>query len=343
MYLALLGVLLSVLCIGIQPNLQKWLMNRANFTPFETLVVRCGGTSLCAAIALAAFTSYWQRLNASHANPTLFYIALASTTVANIGVYYFELNAQKIAQVSFLAPLRGMTPGLVTFGGLLFGELPGRLGWAGIILIAAATFVHAREGCALKEYLTPFYVWRAVGPLDRFPQEERNKRLALRYAYLGSLFATVGLTADGLMARSGNPVVGLSLQFGVLALIFFGWQLVRTKKGTIGEFIRKASSNGSGSRLMALAIFSGLSPVFLCSAYGYLPVAYVGALKRLSIVVGILIALFIFKELAGSQKRSLRYRRLAMSMVIMIGAILITIDPTKAHFNGGLVGMLTQH
>ena len=338
-------VLLSVSIGGIQPNIQKWLMNKGRFTKFEVLVVRCGFTSLCAFIAFFLFQGYWEGLNASHANPRLWLFALVATTTANIGVFYYELSAQKIAEVSFLAPLSGMTPGVVAFAGILFGEIPGTMGRVGIAVIAAATYIHAREGCLFKEYFTPFYVWRAFGSLNNLPELEKHRRLALRYAYLGALCATVGLTSDGLMARSGNAVQGLGLQFGTLMVIFFVWHIVKVGGPVVAlrVFTSKAKREANWKKFLWLGLLAGCSPILLASAYVYLPVAYVGALKRVSIVVGILIALFFFRELKGRKNRWIRYRRLTLGLCVVVGAILITLDPTKATYDAGFAGLLMHH
>ena len=340
-----LFVLLSVSIGGVQPNIQKWLMNKGHFTQFEVLVVRCGLTSLCALIAYFLFQGYWEGLNASHANPRLWILALVATTIANIGVFYYQLNAQKIAEVSFLAPLSGMTPGVVAIAGILFGEIPGITGRIGIATIAVATYIHAREGCSFKEYLTPFYVWRAFGNLNHLPELEQHKRLALRYAYLGSLCSTVGLTSDGLMARSGNAMQGLGLQFGTLTLIFLAWHVVKVggPVRALRAFAGKVTTEANWKKLLWLGILAGSSPILLASAYVYLPVAYVGALKRLSIVVGIFIALFFFNELKGRQNRWIRCRRLSLGACVVLGAILITLDPTKATYGAGLAGLLMRN
>jgi drug/metabolite transporter (DMT)-like permease len=335
---ALICVLGSVTLVGFLPNLNNYLLKHRGFSELELLIVRSAFMSLCAFAALFVFRAYWQHLPSLH-NRELYIIALTCTTLANVGVFYFGIRALRFADVSFVSPIAGMTPGIVAIAALFFGEIPGILAWIGIFIIIIGAYLHGMEGSAnkLRDYVQPLFFWELFLPISHLPEHERRKRMALRLAYASAACATVGLFFDGTLARSGNPALGIGLQCGSLAVIFLLWYLITSRKNTQvnpGLFFKRIQEKKNWLYLLIMGIvLAGISPILLATAYVLSPIAYVGSMKRLSIFISMLIAFYVFKELNKPEEKKLRYRRLAFGGLIVIGSILVMLDPTVAHLN----------
>ncbi len=321
-HLAVLLTLMSVVSIACHSVTRKWLFNRNALSETESLIIQCGiGTLLCG----IWFLSYsdWENLALGRSNTTIYILAIAVTTLANIGFQFTNAKASWLADVSFTAPLMAMTPGLVVITGVLFGELPSTAGYIGISLIVVGAYIHAREGATLKEYLQPLFFWTIFANIDHLPEEERGKRRALKFAYCTALFGTVGLLADGLVARHGNMALGVTIElFGLTVafiLLYYLKQGLRVFDTSLRERLKKY-----WRQISLLGISFGLPFILLGIAFRLAPIAYVGSLKRLSIPLALIFAVLVLGEKTNSK------RRFFTACIITCGALILAFDPTPA-------------
>ncbi len=319
--LAILIILLSVCTISGHSVLRKWLFNQDAVSEVEILAIQSGIAFLIAGIWFLTFTS-WESLAEVKTNNTIFWIAVAGTTLANIVIQYTSTKAVKLTDLSFIAPIAAMAPGFVVLTAALFGEYPSTIGYIGIVLIVGGAYLHAREGSTLKEYLTPLFLWRIFGNLDHLDPYEQNKQRGLRYAYVGALFMTIGLTFDALLARHGNLALGATVQLGVLFLFFGTMLLYRVQKNTGTALVIRLKKYWK--QITALSIFYGLPFILLGVAFRLAPIAYVGSLKRLAIPLTLIFAWWFLSERTNSR------RRFITGGLIATGAVLLAFDPTQA-------------
>lgn len=324
-WLAVFLTIVAVLGMAVHSLTRRKLLNKketggARFTEREVLIAQCGVASALAFLWLIAFGPWWNTLGTQSRNPTLWWIALAATTAANIVIQFAGARANRLAEASFVAPIAALTPGLVVASALLIGEVPSTLGFVGIGLIVVATYAHAREGARLREYFTPLFFWLAFRDLAGLPEEQRNRMRALRWAYGSALCATVGLMGDGLVARHGDMILAVALELGMLALVY-AIVLRRTAKdeGHFTPFVERLRLHW---RPLALMCGGFATPfIMLGVAFRLAPIAYVGSLKRLAIVLTVMGGVWLLRERAGG-------RRITLTVVITAGAMMLAFDPT---------------
>ena len=303
--------LIAVLGMTATSLYRKHLLNQG-YAEQELLVTQCGFASVVCVIWLWCFGTWWNTLAPEKGDATLWWIALIATTLANIVIQFANMRSTKLAEVSFVVPISAMTPGLVVLSGLLIGEMPSTLGIVGIALIVAGTYAHAREGAPLKEYFTPLCFWLAFRT-NHGTQKERGRFLALRWAYVGALCATMGLIGDGLVARHGDMILAVAIELGVLAFVY----ALFMKRTQIPFDVRRYG------RMALLGALFSIPFVALGVAFRLAPIAYIGSLKRLAIVLTVIGGAWLLKESMGT-------RRTALACIIVTGAVLIAFDPTPA-------------
>ena len=85
-------------------------------------------------------------------------------------------------------------------------------------------------------------------------------------------------------------------------------------------------------QVMGVGILFGLPFVLLGVAFRLAPIAYVGSLKRLSIPLTLILAVWVLGEMKSSK------RRFVTGGVITAGAVILALDPTPAVLIDGLEG-----
>lgn len=330
--IAIVLVLLSVLSMGAHSTARKWLFNNKAVTETEMLVSQ---SAIAATFAFLWFLSVndWEMLAAGKSDATIYLIAIAGTTLANIAIQFANTRATRLADLSLTSPIAAMTPGFVVLSAAFFGEYPSTVGYVGIGLIVVGAYIHAREGSTLKEYLMPLFVWTLFVRLDGLSEGEQANRRALRWAYSAALCATIGLTFDGLLARHGNMVMGVTIELMGLTMFFLLMHRIAPSRieRPWSERFRKY-----WPQILCTGMFFGLPFILLGVAFRLAPIAYVGSLKRLSIPITLLLAWWILGEMKQSK------RRLVTGSIIAIGAILLTLDPTQAVLVDNLEGYLKR-
>lgn len=318
--LAVVLTLIAVLGMTAQALVSKHLMNVKAFTEKELVVAKCGIAAAACFLLWLFMSNWWNALAPEKTDFLMWCVALALTTAANIPIQFGNIRARRLADASLIAPISALTPGLVVGTALLIGEQPGPLGMVGITLIIIGTYAHAREGKSWREYLSPFYVWRALRSIDHLPVAEQKKMRGLRWAYGITLFSTIALMGDGLVARHGDLMLAVTIELAVLTAVYVAF-LPREAKDEVGFAMWNVRVKAHGLLLAAFGLLFAVPFVTLGVAFRLAPIAEIGSLKRLSIVLTVIGGAWLLKESFGM-------RRTILACVIVTGAIFIALDPT---------------
>ncbi|MBI5003534.1 hypothetical protein HZC00_00355 [Candidatus Kaiserbacteria bacterium] len=320
--LALVLTIVAIFPIAATFLYRKYLLMLGIFTEKELLVGQCVIAAVLCFLSLIVIGPWWNTLAIEEANLPVWVFGLILTTVFNVIIQFANMRSARLAETSFIAPIGAMTPGLIMITTILIGERPGAWGIVGIIIVAIGTFVHVREGASWQAYFMPLFFWRIFSSLERFPEAERNDIRALRWAYLAACCSTMGLLGDGLIARHGDMILAVTIQYGVLGGVFLICvpNQAHDERST-GPFMERLQSHLY--RMIIMGIVFGLPSILLGVSYRLAPIASIGSLKRLSLVFVAVGAVWLLGEKSGK-------RRILLSMVIVVGAIFISLDPTQA-------------
>lgn len=319
---ALILVLLGVMAMALHGITQKIILNNNTLSKKEILVFQ---HLLAVPVLLITLPIFYFGFGESLSPISLkiFTIAIAGTIVANIFIQYANVRARELSDLSLTAPISAMTPGLVAVAAIILGEWPSTQGAIGIVLIMLGTYVHSLENASSwKDFVKPFgmlFLPSNFNELDKNTQDYLIiNRTALRWAYGSALIGTIGLIFDGLTARSGSVSIGFAIQCLMLSFVFMAFP-----KDSASEVSNKITStikiSSKRSAMILLGIFYGLHAVFISSAFRFAPVAYIGSLKRLSIIATIVLSILILKETKAN-------KRFWPAVVITAGAIMLALD-----------------
>lgn len=295
------------------------------FSEKELLVGQCVIASAVCALLFLSIGEWWNELAPEYNNASVWWIALAATTAANVVIQFTGMRVAGLAEASFAAPISAMTPGLVLMSAILIGEHPTSWGIAGIALIVIGVYGHAREGESRYwwEYVTPLCFWLAFRNMSALPEKERGKFVALRWSYIGALFATVGLLGDGLVARHGDMLLAVTIELGALAVVYAAF-VPNTERTSFFERL-----SGNWERMATFGVLFAVPFALLGVGFRLAPIADVGSLKRLAIVLTVVGGALLLGEVSGK-------RRTVFAIIVTIGALLIANDPAPAVVIGSL-------
>ncbi len=321
------AIVLSVagaLALGGSNTLRRWILVKEMLTEGESRVVPFAiGGAVCTLWLLAGGSSP-TALMPSLADARIFFGAVTATILVNLFIQFASIRSYALGEASLIAPIQALTPGLVVFAAMLFGEVPSTLGYIGIALIVVGTYIHAREGAGWRRYFEPLFVWALLRPYAELSNNER----ALRWAYLSALLGTIGLLCDSLMARHGDPVLGSMLWFWGLAILFSPVGRGKTKKELppLRQRLRQHTIP-----ILVQGVLWGLHYPLFATAFQLAPVSYIGSMKRLAIMVTVLLAAMYLGERATAR------RRIITASIIVAGAVCLALDPTQAKLTSSFV------
>lgn len=291
-------------------------------TPSEFLALSQGIASIF------LVTMVWWEWSSTpfHLNQRVFWMAVSATAAVNLVVQYANARAAQLAEASLIAPIQALTPGLVTITALVLGERPTPQGIAGIGLIALGTYIHGRENATtLREYLQPFAFLRLPANFQELSLEAQQQalknRTALRFAYSSAVAGSVALVFDGLLARNGNVALGMAVKQLMLTLFFGSAALLGLVRNN--GHCQKGRIFQKWPLLLGAGVFLGLNEVLIGTAFRVAPVAYIGSLKRLSIIFVILLSWWFLREVKAK-------RRLFPALLVTGGAGLLATDGSMA-------------
>lgn len=278
------------------------------------------------------YVSFWGFTLPTHLSVGFYRVVLMGA-LANVAIQ--GLNAKSMSyplgEVSYTAPLAAMTPMLLTLTAALTGEFPGVRGWCGVVVMMAGSYLlaFAKPPEKLWHYASPFL--RAIALFKASTDEAERQKAVVTMLALGSAFlGTIGLLCDGLMVRRAGDMQGII--FGsliIVTILALGY----------APFALRPIPGKSGSReervlvgLTVSAAFAGLwvaHILLIQPQFDHALIAYVGTLKRFSVLFTILAGAWVFRE------QDFKKRLLAGSLVVA-GAILIAMDPAPVHLSARL-------
>jgi len=326
----ILPVLLGCFALAAINLLKRYIMKDGPVSPLQFLIIWYASISLSYGVLILAI---WRM------NPPIllvgFWNAVTGTVVVNIFIQFFNAKAASIdkAEVSLTAPLQAMTPGLITFLAAALGELPSVIGFIGILFMAGGSYVLLWEKTPDRwwEYLGPIKRLILLFKLGRISPEERSKTIVVSLALGSATMGTVGLLFDGLLMRRGINLHGLflgsmtqALAMGITYSIWYGLRPDTKSKN------QTAAKKTQVRRVLLISAFAGITAAWIIAVWLVNPafnktlVAYVGTLKRFSIIASVVLGWIFFSEVEFK-------KRLWAAILIVFGSLLISLDdlPTR--------------
>lgn len=198
-------------------------------------------------------------------------IAYAAAAPIDILASLLYVRALRISPLSVTVPFLSFTPGFLLFTAyLILGEQPGLLGVGGVLMIVAGSYVlnlSAKE----KGFLYPFAM----------VLKEKGSSIMLIVAFLYSItsnFGKMGVTCS-------SPLFFAATYYTILSLII----LPMTIRNTPARSLFKPG-------LLYIGICSSFMIIFHFTAIRLAYVSYMIAVKRTSLLFGILFGALFFKE-----------------------------------------------
>lgn len=235
-------------------------------------------------------------------------------------------------EVSQTAPLQATTPFLLPFTALALHEVPGTAGWIGIWLMASGTFIllFERTPHGFYEYVGPIRRIAIIRKIREGSKEEINKAWVVLFSLASAILAVPGIITDALYVRRALELQGLilgsvTITF-LLAMTFYAWYKTHPDTKTFPTINEKLVFGTLG-----ISTFWVLSVLLIWPSYGKHLVAYVGTLRRLSVLVSIICAHWFFGE--GEFKK-----RLTAGVLVVLGIVFISFDNLPSRIETKITG-----
>jgi len=289
-----------------------------------------------------------------------FWIAILPTMLLNIIIMYGNMYALSKADVSLIGPIISTTPLIVLIPSAIFlQEYPGTLGYIGLTCCAIGLYIFAYQEkiFVTSEDKKNGIEWKLPRALAKLPLLAKflapllmlSRNTGVKIAILTTCCAAfaivfdkkstllaatpllplgiimiwigfVGIAKNTLISKiSAKKITDLAIAnfYLLIALIIsiiggkFAWTSVVVLGSIIGFNLKK--------RLFQIIILSTTVLFLFWFPFYYGHAAYVGSLKRLEVVADLAFGYFILKEKKVKQ-------RIPGAIIMMIGAILITLD-----------------
>ncbi len=233
--------------------------------------------------------------------PALFVVAspppaawpyLGASLTIHLAYYYLMVNAYRVGDLTLVYPLmRGVAPLITGAAGIVvLRELPGALGWLGMLLISGGVFLLA---------------FRTLGHAPSFANEGAAIGFALSNAAVIASYTLV----DGKGARVAGDAWGYITWLFVLDAAPFSLYMLARHRARFGAYLRQNAGRGLFGGGLSAAAYA-ISVWAMTQA----PVALVASLRETSVLFATLIG-------AGVLKEHLSPRRWAGVCAVVVGVI----------------------
>ncbi len=208
------------------------------------------------------------------------------------------MKAIESSELSIVLPVIAFTPlFLLVSSPIIVGEFPNLLGLAGVLLIVLGSYVlNIKEKS--KEYLKPF----------KMLLTEKGPRLMLIVALIWAL----GANFDKIAIKNSSPTFYV-LSIDVIFIIVLSILTLLKSKNSLSLVYTDLK------KLVPIGFFGGFGLITQMMAINMAYVSYVISIKRLSIIFGVLIGYFVFKE------KNIKERLLG-SIIMILGTLLIALS-----------------
>ena len=327
----LFPVALGSLCIAFANVFRRGLFKKKKLSALQFLIL---GYSLITLFCGTVYVFHWGFTLPPKLLPG-FWTAVFCGGGANFFIQFLNAKAASLpkGEVSLTAPLQAMTPGLITGLALLLGEYPSEVGIFGVFLMICGSYVLLWEKAPAHwyDYFGPIRRLRYLLILKRLSSEERQKTIVVTLALGSATMGTVGLLFDGLYTRRGVDFQGIFLavtsMMGLLTVTYLIWYLLRpdAKPEEREGWVTVVLTNRRLWFLLAgFVVFWSLHWMLIQPTYNKAFVAYVGTLKRMSVLMSVILGYLFFREAEFK-------KRLWAAILIILGAFFISLDdlPTR--------------
>jgi drug/metabolite transporter (DMT)-like permease len=224
--------------------------------------------------AVPFFLLIWPYVDIPQLDGTFWWVMAILIPCDIVGLLLY-VRALKISPMSLTIPFLALTPVFVILTSfLILGELPSRLGLAGILLIVVGAYM-------LNIHTSKHGIW---GPL-RAIAHERGSLLMIMVAFIYSFSSTLGKLA---MLHS-EPVFFSMFYFTAVALVFLIILLVKLGRSSKEIFLNP-------KLFLSIGFFNALMILTHFLALDLTKVAYMIAVKRTHLLFGVLYGWILFGE-----------------------------------------------
>lgn len=222
------------------------------------------------------------------------------SALAHFFYQLFLCKTYEISDLSLMYPVIRSAPLFVIIMGIFFlREVPSAGALAGIILVVVGVQILNQKGLGMADFLSPF--------------QHVNKK-ALTFAVLTAFSSACYSVVDKKGALAMDPVLFFYLFFALSGLFFLVYLLFfQEKRKRCLEVL-----NREKVRITLAAFLEFISYILILYAFRMSKVAYITALRQISVVFGALYGIRFLKESHGKV-------RLAGSLIIFAGIFLITV------------------
>lgn len=258
-----------------------------------------GAFSLIVIIPIFVVLVFWQGIPEFTKD---FWLALIYKTPLMVIAYLCYVKAHKHGDLSLISPLLALTPAIIlVIAPFMINQKASIDGALGVGLIVIGAYV--LNFSASKEGL--------LKPIGKLFRDKGAKYMMLTASIWG---VTSVIDALGVKGVKGN-----SLQAGVSWAFFTSLVLVLILTPFITRRIKMIFEKTERKKFFMSGAFMGVAEICQMTAMTMLLAAYVNAIKRFSMVLGVIVGAIFFKE------KDIR-DRLIGSLVMLAGVILIILS-----------------
>jgi len=227
-----------------------------------------------------------------------FWFVLSLTIPVEVLAWVFYIKAIRISPLSLVVPLLSLTPIFLIFTSFaILNELPGFIGFFGILLIVAGAYILNFESFS-KGILGPF----------KSIIKEKGCIYMISVAFLFSITSNLGK----ILVQKSSPLFFSAIYLPLLAIPFSIIVFFTSK-----EKIKQLKTNFNN--LFFMGLFFGLMVIFHLLAIQLVIVPYMISIKRTSSIFSVLYGYFLFKEKNIPA-------RLIGALIMLIGAVLVILS-----------------
>lgn len=262
-----------------------------------------GGTFLAAAVSLAviSFMRGFPPVIPGFTESVILTVTI--NTVATI-LFYRALSS---SDLSLCLPILSFTPVfLIITSFFILREIPGFGGITGIFLVAAGSYLLAANETSGRP-------WDLTRPF-RMLLSDRG----VQYMFIVAFLYSISVNYDKLVVERSDPVFGSAVVFGLLACIFLLWTTILNLFETDNPPHVRWWTKRTGLLMPVLGLVLTLEAVSINTAYTLSLVPYVIAVKRLSVLFGVILGGYLFRE-------GHIHRRVFGTAVMVTGTVLIAL------------------
>lgn len=224
-------------------------------------------------------------------------------TLSALTHFFYQLflcKTYELGDLSLTYPVIRSAPIFVLIMGLVFlGEVPSAGALAGIILVVVGVQILNQKGLGVREFLSPF---------------QQIDRRVLLFAALTAFSSACYSVVDKKGVLAMNPILFFYLFFALSGFLFFGYLLFSDERRKKYFEILKRDK----ARITLAALLEFASYILILYAFQLSNIAYITALRQISVVFGALYGIWFLRERYGRV-------RLTGSLILFIGVFLIII------------------